>query len=302
VTLPIEVKGLVKHYGRTTALNEVNLTVGEGEIYGLLGPNGAGKSTLLRVLLGLVRPNKGSALVFDADARSEPQAVSRTTSALVEGAGLYPHLTVRQNLKVFARLDGVSDIAAAVDAGIASARLEEAADRLYRRCSAGMRQRLKLAVAFSSQARLVLLDEPTTALDAQSVAECKDRIRRQCRDHGTTFLLSSHRLAEMEDICSSAAILRAGTVLASGSLKEMLKPTGAVRVRTPDPKTALAAAQQAGFEGCVLPDGDLEVTAPGEAAAELNRCLVTAGVDVSALVPCAPTLEEKYLSLCQVAP
>ena len=297
---PVELRHLRKRYGRTEALRDADLTVQAGEIYGLLGPNGAGKSTLLRVLLGLARRTGGEALLFGLDAWRAPVAACRDTAALLEGAGLYPHLSVDRNLAAFGRLGGRrgADLDAFVEEGLRVSDLGEARDRAFRKCSAGMKQRLLLALTFSHDRSLLVLDEPTTALDASGIAEFKTWVRERNRTRGTTFLISSHRLAEMEDLCTSVAILRQGSVLAAGPVGDILGQARHVEVITTDMNGAREALEKKGFT--VDPSADsVRVEAQDDRAPEMARVLLEAGVDFRGIVPRKPTLEQRYMELCE---
>jgi ABC-2 type transport system ATP-binding protein len=299
----VDIRHLRKQYGRTPALRGADLTVERGAIFGLLGPNGAGKSTLLRVLLGLARKTEGTALLFGQDAWRAPVAACRDTAALLEGAGLYPHLSVERNLTVFGRLGGRrgADLDGFVAQGLVMSGLQEARDRAFRKCSAGMKQRLLLALTFSHDRPLLVLDEPTTALDASGIAEFKDWVRERNRGQGTTFLISSHRLAEMEDLCTAVAILREGAVLASGPMGEILGSPRHVEVLCTDSGAARDALQKQGFTAEVSASG-VRVESAEDRVSDMARALLDHGVEFHGIVPRKPTLEERYMELCGTTP
>ncbi len=292
----VETRGLCKRWGSVKALGGASITVGRGEIYGLLGPNGAGKSTLIRILAGGTRPTSGSAAVFGLDATRGQIDVARRSFILTDGAGLYPGLTLRKNAEVFMRLSGLkgADLKTSVSGCLALAKLEVAASRLFKDCSAGMKQRLKLALGFAKKADLMVLDEPTTSLDADGIADFKETVRDLNRTAGTTFLISSHMLLEMQDLCSRAAVLRNGAVAAQGSMADLLGKSSEVRVLCAAPEAAAAAAGLAGMRVIETRGDSVRVTATGEEVPRLVEALVAAGVRVHGVVPLLPTLEERY--------
>ncbi len=240
VSCAIEVEGLSKSYGDVLALDEVSLSVAAGEVHGLIGPNGAGKSTLLRILFGLVRPKDGRVSLF-----GRQHAVDGTIETLRGVAGFvdrprfYPFLTGRQNLELAAKVDGALD-SPSIEEVLQTTALTEAASRKTGGWSTGMLQRLGLACALLRRPRLLLLDEPTTGLDPAGARDLNLLIRNLC-DQGTTILLSSHDMLEIEEICDSASILNRGRILRHGSLSDLRAsaPAGRHRLQTSDDDRAL---------------------------------------------------------------
>ncbi len=292
----VETRSLWKSWGRTAALRGIDLSVGRGEIFGLLGPNGAGKSTLIRILLGFLPRSSGSARVLGFDPSPDQLEVSRRAFGLVEDAGLYPGLSLRANAEVFLGLDGVrgKNLRAAADECVSRAGLSSSAGRLYRNCSAGMKQRLKLALGFARRVELFILDEPTTALDAAAAAGFKESVRGLNKSEGATFILSSHALLEMQALCTSAAVLKEGMVAAQGPIADLLGEAASVRVRCGDSAAAAAAASGLGLAASVLGPDSVEVAAREGDVPRLVNGLAKAGVSVRAVVPRVPTLEEKF--------
>jgi ABC-2 type transport system ATP-binding protein len=213
----IRIEGLVKRFPRgVTAVAGLDLVVEPGQVVGLTGPNGCGKSVTLRVLLGLVRPTAGRVLVLGEPVRPGARVLARV-GALVDGPGFVPHLSGLENLRLAWRLTGRPDVEAHLDAALAVACLGEAIDRPYRSYSHGMRYRLGLAQALLGTPDLLLLDEPTTGLDPAHVLEVRAAIAGAAA-RGGTVLLSSHHLAEVEEVCTHAAFMREGRLVASGSV------------------------------------------------------------------------------------
>src|SRR3954453_12453679 len=238
---PLAVRGLVKRYGDLTAVDHVDLTVEPGDVYGYLGPNGAGKTTSLRMMLGLIRPDAGSVRLFGRDPMQSVRALDGV-AGFVEAPRFYPYLTGRRNLELLASFDGGGArgrIAEALDTVELTGR---AGDRVggY---SHGMQQRLGIAAALLREPRLLLPDEPATGLDPAGMRDMRALIRRLA-DGGMTVLLSSHLLAEVEELCNRVAIVRAGAIVYEGAIAE-LKRMGAsgYRLRTTDDDRVLAVCE-----------------------------------------------------------
>ena len=293
--LVIETTELTKRYGeRVVAVDGLNLRVRRGEVYGFLGPNGAGKTTTLRMLLGLVRPTSGSALVLGATPGS-PAGLA-WIGALVETPSLYPFLSGRDNLGVLARHAGVP--AARVEVVLEEVELTEwAADRVST-YSLGMKQRLGVAAALIKDPQLLILDEPTNGMDPAGMAEMRTFIRVLGRG-GRTVLLSSHLMTEVEQICDRVGVIRAGRLVGEGTVHE-LRGRESLRVRAqPLDAAERLLATLPEVEDVAAVDGGLRVTADPAVAAAINQALVQAGIAVSELRPEQASLEEVFLELTQ---
>ena len=291
----IRTTSLTKRFGRILAVDAVDLDVREGDIYGFLGANGSGKTTTVRMLLGLVLPTAGEVTLLGRPMPSSAGEVLPQVGALVEGPAAYPQLSGRRNLAVF-------DAAGAVRRdGRRSRRrrIEEALDRVglggidgrpVRAYSLGMRQRLGLAAAVMRSPRLLVLDEPTNGLDPQGIGEIRTLLR-ELHAGGTTIMLLSHQLAEVEQLCSRVGVLDRGRLVLQQGLDEICGPTGRVHLRTPDADRARAVL-----------DGQVEaVTATGllvrhRDPGELNATLVAQGIRVEELTPERRTLEDAVLA------
>jgi len=202
---PVEIRGLVKRYGELVAVDHVDLTVDAGDVYGYLGPNGAGKTTSLRMMLGLIRPDEGSIRIFGHDPQRSIRALDGV-AGFVEAPAFYPYLSGRRNLELLAAFDGggaSTRIGAALDT-------VEMADRAGDRVggySHGMRQRLGIAASLLREPQLLLLDEPATGLDPAGMRDMRELIKRLA-SNGITILLSSHILAEVEELCNRGSACR----------------------------------------------------------------------------------------------
>jgi ABC-2 type transport system ATP-binding protein len=298
-TPPIEARGLVKRYGDVTAVDHVDLTVGTGDVYGYLGPNGAGKTTSLRMLLGLIRPDEGTAKLFGRDPLVEGARALDGVAGFVEAPRFYPYLTGRRNLELVAALDG-NGAAGRIEESLETVELSDRAKDRVGGYSHGMRQRLGIAGALLRDPKLLLLDEPTTGLDPAGMRDMRLLVRRLA-DQGITVLLSSHLMGEVEELCDRVAIVRTGQVVYEGSLPELLASTaGRYSLRTTDDVRAAAiAAERAGITDVRFADGGLTLSAAEEAAIALSIALGESGIGIAALVPRTATLEELFFRMTE---
>jgi ABC-2 type transport system ATP-binding protein len=289
----IETHGLAKRYGeRVVAVDDLDLRVRRGEVYGFLGPNGAGKTTTLRMLLGLVRPSAGSALVLGTPPGSS--AGLARIGAMVETPAFYPFLSGRDNLRVLAGYAGVAE--ARIDAVLAEVELAgRAADR-FGTYSLGMKQRLGVAAALLKDPELLILDEPTNGLDPAGMAEMRALIRALGRGR-RTVLLSSHLMTEVEQVCDRVGVISGGRLVREGTVEE-LRARATLRVRAePVREAERLIARLLGVEAVTVDGGALHVGVEPAEAARINRALVGAGIAVSELVAERASLEDVFLEL-----
>ena len=296
----IRTRALTKRYGELRAVDAIDLEVGEGDVYGFLGANGSGKTTTVRMLLGLVLPTAGEAEVLGAPMPDARAVVLPQVGALVEGPGAYDHLSGRLNL---ALLDAAGPDALArpqrrrrIEEVLEQVGLDPADRRPVRAYSLGMRQRLGLGAALMRRPRLLVLDEPTNGLDPQGISEIRTLLLA-LNAGGTTIFLSSHLLAEIEQMCTTVGVLDRGRLVLQERLDTLLRPTGLVEVHSPD---ARAAAMLLG-DVVVEVAGDRMLVRADDAAA-LNRHLVSAGVRVARLGPYERDLEQIVLEASHVEP
>src|SRR5947209_19278726 len=230
---PLCARGLVKRYGDVVAVDGVDLTVAPGDVYGFLGPNGAGKTTALRILLGLVRPHAGSLALFGRDPLLHGVQALESVAGFVEAPSFYPYLSGRKNLELVAALDG-GQAAGRIDDALETVELRDRARHKVGGYSHGMKQRLGIAGALLRNPRLMLLDEPATGLDPAGMRDMRRLIHRLA-EGGMTVLLSSHQLAEVEELCNRVGIIRAGRIAYQGTLEELRAGSGTgYRLRTTD--------------------------------------------------------------------
>ena len=219
----VSTRGLTKRYREVVAVDGLDLSVEEGEVFGFLGPNGAGKTTTILMLLGLTEPTAGSVEVAGHDPVREPLAVKSVVGYLPENVGFYPDLTGRQNLSFTARLNGIPRRVAEerMDALFRQVGLENAADRAAGKYSRGMRQRLGIADALIKEPSILILDEPTIGLDPDGIREFLELIRGLSRDRGITVILSSHLLHQVQEVCDRVGILVRGKLMAVGPVETL---------------------------------------------------------------------------------
>jgi ABC-2 type transport system ATP-binding protein len=283
----IHTRGLTKRYGDFTAVDSLDLTVRQGEVFGLLGPNGAGKTTTILMLLGLSEPSDGAARVLGLDPARNPLEVKRQVGYLPDAVGFYGGMTGRENLRYTCRLNGIPrDVAEErVDRLLGRVGLADAADQRVETYSRGMKQRLGLADTLVKEPLIIILDEPTAAIDPTGVVEVLALVR-ELADSGVAVLLSSHLLHQVQQICDRVGIFVSGRLVALGSPAELADQHGAGPVIievSPTPPFDVAQAAMAKVPGVrsVEPDGRdsrlLVVTAESDVRAELARALVNAG-------------------------
>jgi ABC-type multidrug transport system ATPase subunit len=297
----IRTEGLTKRYGGLVAVDGVDLRVDQGDLFGFLGPNGSGKTTTVRMLLGLVFATAGRVEVLGRPMPRAAAAVLPAVGSLVEGPAFYPHLPGRANLALFDAAGpsgGRRDRRRRIDDTLGRVGLDGVGRRPVKAYSSGMRQRLGLAAALLRAPRLLVLDEPTNGLDPKGMREIRDLLAELVRGGATTVFLSSHLLAEVEQICTRAAIVHQGRLVAQDRVEALLAPTGRVVVATPDlPEAAELATTLPGVRLGGRHADRLTVQLDGTVPEELNRHLVAGGVRVRELLVERPSLEDVFLEL-----
>lgn len=299
----VRADGITKCFGDVVALDGVDLDVTQGQIHGLVGPNGAGKTTLLGLLLGLAVADGGRLEILGTPvgrAFAAPDGVA----GFVDGPGLYPSLTARQNLAALAALRGNDARTAGIDDVLDQVGLTDVADDRARGFSLGMRQRLGLAAALLTKPRLLVLDEPSNGLDPAGKRHVHGVLSRLAAD-GTSVVLSSHRMDDLEVLCSEVTILATGRVVFSGPLSKLATESRELeyRLRTSDPRAARDLAAATGGVKVVEDAGaryDTEVfvvRALTPALDELVAQLVRSGIAVRELAPVVSPLEAAFLAL-----
>lgn len=296
--LAVETRGLRKvyrdHGRRVVAVDDLDLVVERGGgVHGFLGPNGSGKTTTIRMLLGLARPDSGSIRVLGEEyPRAIPGTLARV-GAMLDSDQFAPDLSGRRNLELLARAAGlpstrVGEVLEEVD-------LTSVAKRRYRGYSLGTKRRLGLAAALLKRPALVILDEPSNGLDPAGIRDMRDTVPRLA-EAGVDVLLSSHILAEVQQVCSSVSIVSEGTLLRSGRVRDLIgESTARTRVGVADPGAAATVLLGAGYE--VVRDGDFLVVEGHEHPEAITRTLAAAGLYATELSAIRPTLESFFLKL-----
>ncbi len=299
--LAIDTRGLTKSFGKQVAVGDLDLAVPRGSVFGFLGPNGSGKTTTIRMLLGLVSATAGEIRMLGESMPDAGPAVLPRVGALVEGPALYPFLSGRGNLARFDSADRHSASrtrSARVDEALDRVGLSHAASKPAHAYSLGMKQRLGIANALLTPRELLILDEPSNGLDPQGTREVRNLIRRLAAD-GTTVFVSSHLLAEVEQLCTHVAVMSTGRLVTQGTLDELrAQGTARVHIQTPDAADARQVLERLGMN----PDA----SADSSVAADLTRgiqpeaivtALVEAGVRVRGFSVVEPSLEDRFVEL-----
>jgi ABC-2 type transport system ATP-binding protein len=305
----LELEGLTKRFGDFVAVEDLSFVVRRGDVYGFLGPNGSGKSTTIRMILGLVRPTSGEVRIFGRPATSPEERAEM--AGFVEAPGFYEYLSARDNLRLLAAADRRPDKRPPLREVLETVGLSDRARDRVRTYSQGMKQRLAIAAALLREPEFLVLDEPTNGLDPGGMRDIRALVR-QLSGEGLTIFLSTHLLSEVEQLCNRVAVVSRGRLLAEGALAEIAEQARdrtEYRLVADDPertRTVLGAR-----EGVALLNGrpeELEGFRPEEVvrfstgpegAGPVVRTLVEEGVEVLALVPARPNLEELFLRLTE---
>lgn len=298
----IQFEGVSKRYRSVVALDNLSLEVPEGTICGLLGPNGSGKTTAIRILLGLTRLNGGRAVLLGTEP-GQPgfRAAVSQAGSLIEGPALYGRATARQNMKIQAATLGLKNADSEISRLLQLVGLAERSDSKAHGFSLGMKQRLGLAIALMGGPRLVILDEPTNGLDPSGIVEIRELIK-SLPQSGSTVLVSSHLLSEVQLMCDRATIINRGKLVADGTMEEILASAGTgdgykVYVRISQSEAAAAALRQAGLEVEDKGEGSLVARGEIEDDSEITRILAESGIWLRGLMRERPDLERVFLSL-----
>jgi ABC-2 type transport system ATP-binding protein len=288
----VETNDLTKTYGALTAVDRVSLSVWRGEVYGFLGPNGAGKTTTLRMLAGLVRPTAGSASVL-GDQPGSPQALART-GVLIEAPRFYPYLSGRDNLRVVARYAGVGD--RRVDLALDTVDLAGRGGDRYASYSLGMKQRLGVAAALLKDPELLILDEPTNGLDPAGMRDIR-ALLRDLGERGHTVLLSSHLLAEVQQLGDRVGVISGGRLLAESTVDDLLGQAGLLVRAEPLERAHDTLERLVGPGSVAVAEGSFRLRTDPEQAGRVSRALADADVVLTELRPLERTLEEAFLEM-----
>lgn len=285
---------LTKYYGRIKAIDSLTIAVGSGQIFGLLGPNGSGKTTTLAIIMGTVKPQSGSCTWFEGSFGG-PE-MKRITGSLIETPNFYPYLNLVDNLKIVAAIKELhyDDI----DRVLRITGLHQRKYSTYNTLSLGMKQRLAFSSVLLGDPQVLVLDEPTNGLDPEGIAEVRNIILEEA-GKGKTIILASHILAEVEKVCSHVAILKAGELIATGRVDELLGGDPVFRISSTDTKGLEEHLIRAGMVKTSDRKGDeLLITCTGSVtAADLNKFAFEHGFVLSELMAVKKSLESQFLEL-----
>lgn len=289
----IQLSGLTKRYGSLTAVDNLNLSIAKGEIFGLLGPNGAGKTTSILMMLGLTEPNEGTAYVCGHNATRNPIAVKKKVGYLPDSVGFYDNMTALENLRFIARLNGLSEAEAQTRSTemLQTVGLAHAAHKKTATYSRGMKQRLGLADVLIKQPEVIILDEPTLGIDPSGVNEFLLLIKQLSREQGLTVLLSSHHLHQVQRVCDRVGIFVGGKLLVEGNIQILAKDlldkegyTTTVVLQTVEEASLqqikIELEKLQGFQTLSINDNVLELETTADITPEIVRTMVKHGADI----------------------
>lgn len=295
-TVTVETVNLTRRYGKFMSVNDVNLKVPQGEIYGFLGPNGAGKTTTIRMLLGLIKPTRGEITIFGKELSENRIPILKRVGSLVESPSYYGHLSGRQNLKVLARLLQLPD--KQIDEVLDLVRLTKNAQRPVKGYSLGMKQRLGIAAALISRPELLILDEPTNGLDPAGIQEIRELIIQMPKQYGITVLVSSHLLSEIEQVATYVGIIDQGKLIFQNSMNELRKQSQRnIHIEVNQPIEASVLLQKQGWK-ITVEDNILSFPSlTHEQTASIVKELVLHRFSVYRVVEHKKSLEDTFLEL-----
>lgn len=292
----VKTTGLTRRYGKTTVVDQVNMHIQRGEIYGFLGPNGAGKTTTIRMLLGLIHPTSGHVEMFGDSLKQKRISILKKVGSLVESPSYYGHLSGRDNLEVSRRLLGVSR--QRIDQVLEMVRLTHAADKKVKQYSLGMKQRLGIAAALLADPELLILDEPTNGLDPAGIHEIREFIVEMPKAYGVTVLVSSHLLSEIDQMATQVGIIDKGKMIFQGdiqTLRQQSRPQ--IRLGVGDPRDACRLLTEQGWEVSLDKDGLYLPELNQQETAHVVETLVMKRFSVYRVEEIKQSLEDIFLGL-----
>lgn len=297
----IEVRGLTKKFRNIIAVNNLDLNVYRGDVFGFLGPNGAGKSTTIRMLLSLIKPTTGSIKIFGMSIKENREEILKKVGAIVEKPDFYLYLTAYKNLEIFGKLSGADTSKQKIMEMLELVGLSKRAKSKVKTYSHGMKQRLGIAQALLHDPELIILDEPTTGLDPQGMKEIRDLILYLAKTKNKTIFLSSHILREVELIASRMIIISKGTSQVEGTVEELLYAEKMnVAIETNRIEEAIKTIKDSKWAGNLISNSNKELSFEmvHSEISELNRFLVEKGFAITAVVP-VKSLENFFLKITE---
>lgn len=294
----LEVRNLSKTFGNRKVVNDLNLNVKQGEIYGFLGQNGAGKTTTIRMITGLIHPDLGSIKICGYDLKTNFKEAISNIGAIVEYPVFYSYLSAYDNLTLMANLipkikkERINEVLEIVG-------LKDRAKDKFKTYSLGMKQRLGIANALLNYPKLVILDEPTNGLDPQGIKDIKDIVIKLSKEHNITFFISSHLLHELEQICSTVGVIKDGNLVIEGDIKNLLVgETAKIEIYTSEVEKAFNLLNGLEYIKEVNKTNyGIEIKSNKEHSSEINKLLVTNDIPVESLIVNSNTLEEFFFDV-----
>ncbi len=291
----LSLKNLDKKYGQVHAVNNLSFDIQKGNVYGILGPNGSGKSTTLGIILNVVNRTSGEFSWFGGDL-STHEALKKV-GAIIERPNFYPYMTADQNLRLICKIKGISTDR--IDDKLKTVNLFERKNSKFKTFSLGMKQRLAIASALLNDPEILILDEPTNGLDPQGIHEIR-QIIKEIASNGTTILLASHLLDEVEKVCSHVVVIRKGIKLYSGRVEEMTASNGLfeLKIASEEEKLLAVLKEHPAIDKISKEHETFIATLKSEiSSTEINKFLFDKGLVLSHLVKRKPSLEQQFLDL-----
>jgi len=294
----IKVQNISKHFGSLKAVDDLSFEVQAGQVFGFLGQNGSGKSTTIRMLLSLIHPTSGQIEIFGKRIEKDREAILEQVGAIIERPDLYPYLSAREHLELFAKVRKQKIGEADINATLEKVGLAHRAKDKVQTFSLGMKQRLGIGIALVHNPSLIILDEPTNGLDPQGIADIRQLIQYLAKEEGKTVLVSSHLLSEIEQVANQILIIHQGKKMVEGVTKELLDPEKRiVQIKTTDDANALKVITGGSFSNYLLPRGEgIYLKIPTREIPLLNESLVKAEVALLG-IETKNSLEDYFLQI-----
>lgn len=295
----IETKNLTKKYGEQVSVDNVDFHISRGKIYGLLGRNGAGKTTTMKMLLNLAKPTSGSIILFGEEAGKTSRKTYHRIGSLIESPGFYENLTAEENLRILARLRG-RHRRDSVEHALSIVGLSEEGSKLFKDYSLGMKQRLGIAAAIMHEPEVLILDEPINGLDPIGIPEIRNYLLKLCKERGTTILISSHVLSEIEQIADVIGVMHRGKLIEETDMGILHRRSRRyVELEVSDANAALLILEQKFhlFDYELVGDNHLRIFGAIDSRAEINASLVENGITVANISVCEEKLEDYFKNL-----
>jgi len=294
----IQVNGLSKHFGALKAVDQLDFSVTEGEVFGFLGQNGSGKSTTIRMLLSLIHPTSGSIELFGKPLNKYRDQILEEVGAIIERPDLYPYLTAKEHLQLFAKLRNKHVGENSIQDTLVKVGLADRSNDKVQTFSLGMKQRLGIAIALLHNPSLIILDEPTNGLDPQGISDIRNLIKQLAQQEGKTVLVSSHLLSEIEQMATQIMIIHKGKKVADGPIQKLLDPNKMiVHIKSTNDAQTLQIILSGSFSNYLLQRNDgIYLRLPDYEIPLLNTALVNAGVGLIG-VETRNSLEDYFLQV-----